>query len=469
MSRSAETESSYIFDSQTIPELRQGLKKGEFTSSDLVRHALEKIHRLNPKFNAFVCVSEEAALRRAEEIDSSRGDRASSLSGIPIGIKDMIFTKDMPTTMGSEFFRDYRPSANAASVELLQNAGAVTVGKTQTHEFAYGPTGNASFRGPVKNPLDPRKMSGGSSSGSAAAVAAGMVPASLGTDTGGSVRIPAALCGLTGLKPGLRKISNRGVFPLSRTLDSTGILARRPEDVFAVYRMLLSEKNRSEAESSLTLPALKKTELKSLRLGLFPLELFLPPCPTFIRTETLLHTAFKDRRGMLPPPVREDALPGGLRENLRLIEEANARIKDYEVLRLHAERMASAPDLYCPSVLERLRNVPKVSPEQYAEGRKSRILLRRRWMRLFEHYDFILMPTVPLPAPDLMCSVFREEGLSLPINTVLLSLTYLWNFLGFPALTIPLARQDGLPLGLQLIGKPGSETRLLGFGEFLLS
>ena len=213
-----------FFRGRRIADLQQAMASGSLTAEDLVRHAGAAIERLNPQLNAFVHVDIAAALATARERDAERasGKVRGPLHGIPVAIKDNVDTADMPTTMGAAHFLGHRPQADARCVALLREAGAIVVGKTLTHEFAYGPTGDRSVQGAARNPWRTSQMTGGSSAGSAAAVAAGMVPVALGTDTGGSVRVPSALCGLVGFKPTHGRVSDAGVFPLAPTLEEPG-------------------------------------------------------------------------------------------------------------------------------------------------------------------------------------------------------------------------------------------------------
>ncbi|MEV0592890.1 amidase [Nonomuraea cavernae] len=225
--------SSGPFAGRTVTELARDLRAGRTTSAELVELALDAIAELDPPLNAFVTVDADGARAAALRADGELAEGADRgpLHGVPVGVKDLIMVAGLPVTMGSRHFSGHVAEADAECVTRLRRAGAVIVGKTTTHEFAYGPTGDRSATGPSRNPHDPARMSGGSSGGSAAAVAAGMVPLTLGTDTGGSVRIPAALCGVAGFKPAYAAIPAGGVFPLSKTLDH----ARLAEIVGALF------------------------------------------------------------------------------------------------------------------------------------------------------------------------------------------------------------------------------------------
>ena len=221
-----------FFAGRRLADLQDAMRQGALDAEALVRHAAAAIERLNPVVNAFVHVDVEAALAaaRARDAERARGQVRGPLHGIPVAIKDNVDTGDMPTTMGAAHFLGHRPEADAECVALLRAAGAIVIGKTLTHEFAYGPTGDRSVQGASRNPWRTSQITGGSSAGSAAAVAAGMVPVALGTDTGGSVRVPSALCGLVGFKPTHGRVSARGLFPLAPSIEDAGVLANHVED-----------------------------------------------------------------------------------------------------------------------------------------------------------------------------------------------------------------------------------------------
>ncbi|MDP9427300.1 MAG: amidase, partial [Actinomycetota bacterium] len=216
----------------TLAGLARALKEGKVSPVEATEAVLGRIEERDAELNSFVTVVPERAMEaaRTAEREIRSGRYRGPLHGVPLGVKDLIFTAGLRTTMGSAFFEDHVPDHDAAVVRKLEEAGAIIVGKTNTHEFAYGTTGDRSRFGPVGNPHDPSRISGGSSSGSGAAVAAGLVYGALGTDTGGSIRIPAALCGAVGMKPTFGRVSKHGVFPLAWTLDHVGPITRTVED-----------------------------------------------------------------------------------------------------------------------------------------------------------------------------------------------------------------------------------------------
>src|SRR5215212_5094609 len=217
---------------RSVVELGAAFRGRRLSPVEVVGTLLERIENVDEKLNAFITVLSEKALEEAARAEKEllAGEYRGPLHGVPIGLKDLIYTKGVRTTMGSAFFEDHIPDDNATVVSKLEEGGAIIIGKTNTHEFAYGPTGDRSYFGPTRNPHDPSRISGGSSGGSGAAVAAGLCYAALGSDTAASVRVPAALCGTVGMKPTFGRVSKNGVFPLAWTLDHVGPLARTVED-----------------------------------------------------------------------------------------------------------------------------------------------------------------------------------------------------------------------------------------------
>jgi aspartyl-tRNA(Asn)/glutamyl-tRNA(Gln) amidotransferase subunit A len=225
------------FSGRSVSEMGGDLRSGRTSALELAEQALEAAHTYGPALNCYTAIDDPGALQAARSADRelASGRDRGPLHGIPVGVKDIIAVAGLPAAMGSQHFANHTPTADAAVVGSLRRAGAVIIGKTHAHEFAFGPTGDRALTGPARNPHDRGRVTGGSSSGSAAAVAAGLLPLALGTDTAGSVRIPAALCGTVGLRPSSGTVSCEGVFPLSRTLDVVGPLAATAADTAAAW------------------------------------------------------------------------------------------------------------------------------------------------------------------------------------------------------------------------------------------
>ncbi|GAA1711228.1 amidase [Nonomuraea bangladeshensis] len=421
------------FTGRTLDGLGRDLRSGRTTAAELTALALDAI--AGSELNAFVTVDAAGAAKAARRADEelAAGIDRGPLHGIPAGVKDLIMIAGMRVTMGSRHFAGHVADEDAACVALLRRAGAVVVGTTTTHEFAYGPTGDRSAGGPARNPWDPSRMTGGSSAGSGAAVAAGLVPLALGTDTGGSVRIPAALCGAAGFKPAYDAIPADGVFPLSRTLDHVGVLAATA----SCCRL---------AHEALTASGLPET-VGEVRVGwLEPDSLF----PTDPRVAEAARAA--------AGPVAGEARMAP--EVLELFRETYLAVQSGETAAVHAGRLASAPGLFDPEVLDRLRVAAELPAWRYVRALEARRELEEHAEALFGPYDVLATPTVPILAPPIGAREAELGGEPVQVRAALLAMTSPWNVLGRPALTVPAGLVDGLPVGLQLVARPGGEAQL---------
>ncbi|MFB4311163.1 amidase [Actinomadura sp. GTD37] len=423
-----------FFTGRTLADLGHGLRSGKETAQGLVARALESV---DPGLNAFVALDPEgaeAAARWADEERASGIDRGP-LHGVPVAVKDIIDVAGLPTGMGSAHFDGHVAEDDAVCVAMLRNAGAVIVGKTGTQEFAFGGTGDVSASGPVRNPHDRERMSGGSSSGSAVAVAAGMVPLALGTDTGGSVRIPSAFCGIAGFKPAYGAIPAGGVFPLSRSLDHVGVLAGSAADCRTAYRALTGPAEAAPSPADTAAPHGRAAWIEPAAAD-----------PEVVRTV----------RALFPDVPAEPLDFAGLREVFIAIEFSEA----YDV---HAERVADAPGRYLPPTLGRLEEAGRMPGWRLVRALRERDRYAREVAELLDRYDYLAMPTMPITAPEIGATEV-ESG---PLKALLVSLTSPWNVLGLPALTVPAGMVGGLPVGAQLITRRGAESTLFDAAERL--
>jgi Asp-tRNA(Asn)/Glu-tRNA(Gln) amidotransferase A subunit family amidase len=432
------------FSGTTINEVAVRLRDGTTDSVALVEQVLDAVQASQPTLNAFVTVSSEQARRDAllARDELARGQDRGALHGIPIAVKDIVDTAGITTTMGSRHFSTNVPARDAEVVARLRAAGAVVVGKTTTHEFAFGPTGDRAANGPGANPHDPTRMAGGSSAGSAAAVGAGLVPLAVGTDTGGSVRIPAALCGVVGIRPSMGVIPTDGVFPLSWSLDTVGVLANDVAATAVGWQVL--------AGSPHPMPAPPPVE--TLRVGLVT-------GAWFERLDDVVRARFDGLAQTVTSQAAAVALvtvPDA--EELRALYTT---VQLVEALAIHQHRMASAPELFDSEVLQRLQTAVDVPAVAYANGLRQIAQLRATATDRLRGLDVLLLPTVPILAPPLGVRDADVGGGWTSPRDALLAHDALWGVLGLPALSIPVPNPDGLPVGAQLVGRPGADADLL--------
>lgn len=427
--------------SDTLPSIADAsglLRRKEISPVELTRVCLSRIEQLNPRINAFITVLEESALAeaRAAEAEIFAGNWRGPLHGIPIGLKDLFDTAGVRTTCGSELFADRIPSEDAEVVRRLKSAGAILIGKQNMQEFAWGGTSASSYFGPVRNPWDRDRIAGGSSGGSAAAVASGMCFGAIGTDTGGSVRQPGAFCGIVGLKPTYGLVSLRGVFPLSPSLDHVGPLCRDVNDT-ALLLQVISDR---ELE---TLDAKTRPRIGIVRRPFFD---DLDP-----EIENAFNEALKTLRE-LSSDVLEVDLP-----------DTPTAVQAPEVYAVHAKYFAESPQLYGRWMRERLRLATEIDIVTYIEARQELDRLRQFAGEIFSQVDFLVTPTSPVPP------IAISEALELspsPAGELWLRNTRPFNAFGWPTISVPCGfTRAGLPIGLQIAGPNFSEVTLLSFAH----
>ena len=434
----------------TIANASELLRRKEISPVELTTNCLARIEQLNPTLNAFITVMNDSALSeaRAAEAEINNGNWRGPLHGIPIGLKDLIDTAGIKTTCGSALFADRVPADDADIVQRLKRAGAVLVGKQNLQEFAYGGTSTSSYFGPVHNPWDIDRIAGGSSGGSAAAVATGMCFAAIGTDTGGSVREPAAFCGIVGLKPTYGRVSARGVFPLSPSLDHVGPLCRNVRD------------------TALMLQAIAGYDKLDTTSVDWPVESY---------TDALTETT-KSRIGIVRHPFFDDLdneIAIAIDEALKQIEKnatdiveidlppTPAAVQAPEVYAIHAKHFAGSPELYGRWIQERLKQAAAFDTVSYIEARQHLDRVRRSIDDIFSRIDFLITPTTPVPP------ITIDEALNMspdPAGEMWLRNTRPFNAYGLPTISIPCGfTRAGLPIGLQISAARFSEAKLLAF------
>jgi len=429
--------------------------------TNAIEDTLAAIERAQPALNAFITVTGETARAEANQAERelAAGARRGPMHGVAVAIKDLIATQGTRTTAGSRILGAWVPKGDAAVVWALREAGAVLVGKTNTHEFAFGTTNDNPHYGATRNPWNPALTTGGSSGGSAAAIAAGLVPVALGTDTAGSIRIPAALCGVVGLKPTYGLVPTRGVVPLAKSLDTVGPLARSVEDAAKAFEVLAGQGVGGrvwgvEKDGSHALPPTPYTlPLKSLRIGV-------PEHYVFDRVD---------------PEVES-----GVREALRALVEAGAEVRIVtipeiagcvdvgiatvrpEAFEFHQRWYPERASEYGDDVAKALESARGIPATAYVAAQRARRQIRRALRQVLADVDVLAGPTVPIlafPNADAFKPVL--PGGEMPRHA-LTRLTYPFSLSGFPAINIPCAlSRHHLPIGLQLAAGPRQEALLL--------
>jgi aspartyl-tRNA(Asn)/glutamyl-tRNA(Gln) amidotransferase subunit A len=426
---------------RTIAEASELVRHHKVSPVDLVRECLDAIRRLNPSLNAFITVMSESAVteaKRAEE-EIRAGNWRGPLHGIPIGLKDLIDTAGVRTTAASAVFADRVPGEDAEVVKNLKAAGVVLIGKQNLHEFAYGGSSLISHFGPVRNPVNPEFIAGGSSGGSAAAVACGMCYASIGTDTAGSIREPAALCGVVGLKPSYGLLSARGVVPLSVSLDHVGPIARSIQDAAILLDALTD--NSGEYRECL------REQRRNLVIGI-PRSFFFEDLAAEIgdRVEAALNCLTSSGFVVTDVEVRVD--------NDRTLQKA-------EAFEFHRRMIAEHGNLYNPETRRRILSGQDVTPEQRKAALRELSHEREHIATLFHGIDVLITPTTPIPAPRISELLADLKALR-PAELLLLRNTRPVNVWGLPAISVPCGfTSEGLPIGLQIIGRQHGEMTVL--------
>jgi len=424
-------------EARTLVELSGRLRDGRTTSAEVTERCLARIADRNASLNAYITVLADTARAEAQVADRelAAGRYRGALHGVPLSLKDLIDQRAVPTTAASRVRAGHVAQDDAPVVARLRAAGAVFLGKTNLHEFAFGTTNEDSAYGPARHPFDPDYSPGGSSGGSAASVLDGMAWASIGTDTGGSVRIPASACGLVGLKPALGEIPTAGVVPLSATMDHVGPLCLCVEDAWLVYNAM-----RCEFEPA----PLASRGVKGLRLAV--------PRPYFLdRLDTEVATQFEDACAQL-------AQAGAILEDTAIphagdIAPVYLHIVLAEAAACHAATLESRPDDYTPNVRIRLEMGRYVLAEDYLRAMRGREVLTREVDAALAGRDALLLPTLPVAATRIGEATVRLGEVDEPVRNATLRLTQLFDITGHPAVTIPCGRtQAGLPIGAQLVG-----------------
>lgn len=446
-----------------IANLAQELRIKKVSCVGLVEAALSKIEGTNPRLNAFMMVLTDAARKRAAELDAelAKGLNRGPLHGIPIAVKDLIHIAGVPTTAGSHLFDGVVPQESAAVVKRLEQAGAIIVGKTGLHELAYGVTSNNPHFGAVRNPHDPSRIPGGSSGGSGAAVVAGVVPMAIGTDTGGSIRVPASYCGCAGLKPTYGRVSKRGVLPLGFSLDHIGPLAASVDDAAITLNAIAGRDPMDPTTSRHPVDDYRPgapDNLKGIRVGRpanFYFDRLAPEVAA--RTAKAFDTASDLGAEVITLPV------GNVEEwnataRVILLAEAPAALEPH----LHRR------DLFGADVLALLDQGRLLPATMYVQAQRVRSRIVQEVHKLWSRVDCLFVPTTPMTAPTIGATQVEIAGTTEDVRLATTRLVRAINLLGLPALSVPNGTDSaGLPIGLQIVAPPFAEKNLLRIGAAL--
>jgi aspartyl-tRNA(Asn)/glutamyl-tRNA(Gln) amidotransferase subunit A len=427
---------------------------------EVVRALLGRIEA--DETNAFITVTAQRALEEASLAESEilAGRHRGPLHGVPVALKDIIYTRGVRTTMGSALYAGHVPDHSATVARKLEEAGSVLIGKTNTHELAYGPTGDRSYFGPTLNPHDARRITGGSSGGSGAAVAAMLCYGALGSDTGGSIRIPAALCGIVGMKPTFGRVSKSGVFPLCWSLDHVGPITRTVEDNALMLNVLAGHDQ--EDHYSVDRPAEDFT--RHLRRGLHGGGIGLPRSFYFDHVDKEVVARVLEAVEVfrsLGARVREVEIP-----NLIDTLHAHRLILGAEAYAVHEESLENEPETFDEEVGERLLDGARPRAYRYAKARRRGVLATDEFDHALHGVDALLTPTLPITATDIGQREVSIGDYEESVRSALTRFTGPTNLTGHPSLSIPCGTTaTGLPVGLQLIGRHFDEATLYRFGH----
>jgi aspartyl-tRNA(Asn)/glutamyl-tRNA(Gln) amidotransferase subunit A len=440
----------------TLRQASEQIRAKKISPVELTRACLDRIELLNPRLNAFITVMAEQGLNQARALEAEihAGKRRGPLHGIPIGLKDLIDTDGVKTTCASAMFADRVPAEDAEVVKRLKRAGAVLIGKQNMHEFALGDTSVPSHFGPVHNPWNVGRIAGGSSGGSAAAIAAGLCFGALGSDTGGSIRQPAAYCGITGLKPTYGRVSTRGVVPLSWSLDHVGPICRTAEDAALILEAIAGYDPRETTSVDHPVDRYSmamRTKPAALRIGAVRR-------PFFEQLNSEIEAAVDSALKVIA------RLTTGMRDT-QLPSFRTLPISSTEAYTFHLPYFTKTPELYQPMTRQRIAAGATVTAPAYIEARRELDRLRRAVGSVFSSFDLLVTPTSPLLQKTIEEGAIPEAP---PPGGVPPSLrnTQPFDIFGLPAISIPCGfTRDGMPIGLQIVGPHFGEFRVLALAN----
>jgi aspartyl-tRNA(Asn)/glutamyl-tRNA(Gln) amidotransferase subunit A len=445
----------------SMRELAELVRTRQVSPVEVVLAHQARCDRLNPTLNAFVTLVPELALEAARQAEQeiARGNYRGPLHGLPIGLKDIFDTAGIRTTHGSSFYRDNVPEEDAACVTLLKQAGAIVLGKCNTHEFAAGSTTNNPWYGASRNPWNLERSPGGSSGGSGAAVAAFLCSGATGTDTGGSIRNPAACNGIVGLKPTYGRVSLQGIYPHALSLDHPGPLTRTVYDAGLLLQGMAGYV--PEDPTSVNHPV--ADVMTDIKAGVQGLRLAFCPDLHFGDLDDAVASALEEAGQVLQRSgARLQTVPFDLKD---IVTETREVISGAEFAALHRERFRQHPEGYGADVQDRLRKSSTVSVDDYIRACQHRLMLRRACELLFQDVDALLLPSAPCVAPLLSDGTSTINGTRVDFGVAGVPMRQPINLVGVPALAVPIGFADGLPLSMQIVGPAWGEATILRIGQ----
>jgi aspartyl-tRNA(Asn)/glutamyl-tRNA(Gln) amidotransferase subunit A len=434
------------------------LQRQEVSPVEATQAVVDRVEKFDSQLNCFITLLRDQALTQAHaaEQEIRAGHYRGPLHGIPIAVKDLFYTAGIQTTAGSKILRDFKPAYDATVITRLCDAGAILIGKLNMHEFAHGATSASSLIGACNNPWDMLRIPGGSSGGSAAAVAAGLCFGSLGSDTGGSIRIPAALCGIVGLKPTYGRVSRYGAFPLSWSLDHVGPMTRTVTDAALMLQVIAGHDRHDPTTRTAVVPdysAALTRDIEGARLGI-PQGFYFEQLDAEVRDSIRAAIQTLERAGA---QVEEISLP------LSKYAAAAGRIISLtESAEIHEQFLKTRFADYSPDVRAGLLLGQLILGKQYLKAQRVRSLIRQEMSAALRRVDALVTPTVPIPAPRTGQTTVDINQETVDITWAMSRLTRPANLAGFPAISVPCGfTQGGLPIGLQFIGRPFAEATVL--------
>jgi aspartyl-tRNA(Asn)/glutamyl-tRNA(Gln) amidotransferase subunit A len=444
----------------TLSDASQLVRTKKVSPVELTQECLRRIEQINPKLNAFITVTADAALAQAHEAEAEiQGGRwRGALHGIPIALKDLVDTAGLRTTAASGLFKDRIPTQDAEIVRRLQAAGAVFLGKLNLHEFAYGGSSAISYFGPVRNPWNVAYCPGGSSGGSAAAVAARLCYGAIGTDTGGSIREPAGYCGIVGFKPTYGRVSASGVIPLSWSLDHIGPMTSTVKDAALMLQAIAGYDPRDPSSIDLPVPDYVATiaaSTSSLRLGI-PRSYFYEELHPDV--QAAMEAAISALKSLTP--TQHEIAPLASDSTYSSIIKPSFTILTAEAYEFHKDYVSKTPEAYQLATVKRIRAGADVTISAYMESRRQLDQIRHSVAHAFDGVDLVITPTSPVP--PFAISDLTDTDTARPKELQMLRNTRPINILGLPTISVPCGfTADGLPIGMQISGPPGGEATVL--------